>query len=69
MKKRFRAMHHQIEQLREEIKEKDTDLIKGHIAHHKVNKDMEKIKDLLDKTKKRQVKFCSMEDAFFLVNS
>ena len=47
-------MHLQIEHLKDEIKVKDSELIKRHCEHTKVSKDMEKIRDHLDKTKKRQ---------------
>merc|ERR1719171_2181087 len=54
MRKKFRIMYHQIEQLKEEIKEKDSQLIKEHFEHHRVSKDSEKIKDNLDKATKKQ---------------
>merc|ERR1719171_47708 len=54
MKKKFKIMYHQIEQLKEEIKEKDSQLIKEHFEHHRVSKDSEKIKDNLDKATKKQ---------------
>merc|ERR1719171_769801 len=54
MKKKFKIMYHQIEQLKEEIKEKDSQLIKEHFEHHRVSKDSEKIKESLDKATKRQ---------------
>merc|ERR1712100_942646 len=40
--------------LKEEIKEKDSQLIKEHFEHHRVSKDSEKIKESLDKATKRQ---------------
>jgi chromosome segregation ATPase len=54
MRKKFKIMYHQIEQLKEEIKEKDSQLIKEHFEHHRVSKDSEKIKDNLDKATKKQ---------------
>jgi len=54
MRKKFRIMYHQIEQLKEEIKEKDSQLIKEHFEHHRVSKDSEKIRDNLDKATKKQ---------------
>merc|ERR1719269_179853 len=41
MKRKFKIMYRQIEQLKEEIKEKDQALIKEHFEHHRVNKDSE----------------------------
>merc|ERR1719379_3045288 len=54
MKKKFKIMYHQIEQLKEEIKEKDSQLIKEHFELIRVSKDSEKIKDNLDKATKKQ---------------
>lgn len=54
MKEKFRVMYHQIEHLREEIREKDSELIKRHCDHVKVSKDMDRLKDHLEKTKRRQ---------------
>merc|ERR1712193_516164 len=54
MRKKFKIMYHQIEQLKEEIKEKDSQLIKEHFEHHRVSKDSEKIKDNLEKRTKQQ---------------
>ncbi len=62
MKKKFKAMYHQIEQLKEEIKEKDADLIRKHCEHHKVIKQYEKIRDVLGATKKRQTQLASITD-------
>ena len=36
MRRKFKIIYHQIEQLKEEIKEKDQTLIKEHFEHHKV---------------------------------
>ncbi|CAD7942562.1 unnamed protein product [Amoebophrya sp. A25] len=54
MKERFRNMYHQIETLRDEIRTRDSDLIKKHCDHVKVSKEMDRVKDHLEKTKKRQ---------------
>ena len=54
MKERFRALQHQIETLKEEIRDKDSELIKKHCDHVKVSRDMTRIITILDKTKKRQ---------------
>ncbi|CAD7925331.1 unnamed protein product [Amoebophrya sp. A120] len=54
MKERFRTMHHQIENLRDEIRNRDSDLIKKHCDHVKVSKEMDRVVDHLDKTRKRQ---------------
>eukprot|EP00397_Hematodinium_sp_SG-2012_P012444 GEMP01012615.1.p1 GENE.GEMP01012615.1~~GEMP01012615.1.p1 ORF type:complete len:648 (+),score=198.80 GEMP01012615.1:345-2288(+) len=54
MRKKFKIMYHQIEQLKEEIKEKDQSMIKKHFDHHRMTKEVEKIKDSLDKAERRQ---------------
>jgi len=54
MKRKFKIMYHQIEQLKEEIKEKDQALIKEHFDHTKMQKICETIKDNMEKAKKRQ---------------
>jgi len=54
MKRKFKIMYHQIEQLKEEIKEKDQALIKEQRDHTKVQKICEMIKDQMEKAKKRQ---------------
>ncbi|PFH37666.1 flagellar associated protein [Besnoitia besnoiti] len=43
MKQKFKILYHQIEQLKEEVKQKDASLIKGHFEQHKIIKDNEKI--------------------------
>merc|ERR1719262_1724139 len=53
MRRRFKIMYHQIEQLKEEIKEKDSALIKEHFEHHKVQKANEQIKESLEKAQRR----------------
>merc|ERR1712072_132781 len=53
MKRKFRSMSHQIEALKEEIKEKDQLLIKEHFEKNKVKKRSEAISDNLKKARKR----------------
>merc|ERR1719240_190229 len=54
MKRKFKIMYHQIEQLKEEIKEKEQALIKEHFEHNRVQKSMQTSKDKLEKHKKKQ---------------
>jgi len=54
MKRKFKIMYHQIEQLKEEIKEKEQALIKEHFEHNRVQKSMQSAKDRLEKLKKKQ---------------
>jgi len=49
MLKRFKVMQHQIEQLKEEIKEKDKQLITEHFEHQFISKESEKTKENLEK--------------------
>merc|ERR1711939_418920 len=53
MRRKFKIIYHQIEQLKEEIKEKDQTLIKEHFEHHKVQQACAKTKELLEKAQKR----------------
>merc|ERR1711871_759301 len=53
MRRKFKIIYHQIEQLKEEIKEKDQTLIKEHFEHHKVQQSCSKTKELLEKAQKR----------------
>merc|ERR1719380_231304 len=53
MKRKFKIMYHQIEQLKEEIKEKEQAPIKEHFEHHKVQKANEDIKEKLGNAQKR----------------
>jgi len=62
MKRKFKIMSHQIEQLKEEIKEKEEKLKKGHFAHNRMQKDCEMIKDLMEKAKKRQQQLNSQKE-------
>merc|ERR1712187_357106 len=45
MRKKFKTMYLQIEQLKEEIKEKDKALITEHFEHQFISKETEKIRD------------------------
>jgi len=53
MKQKFKLMFHQTTALKEEIREKDNQLIRGHFDHHKVASQNEKIKDLKEKAQRR----------------
>merc|ERR1719181_1275637 len=53
MRRKFKIIYHQIEQLKEEIKEKDQTLIKEHFEHHKVQQACAQTKELRDKAEKR----------------
>ncbi|KDO22235.1 hypothetical protein SPRG_12321 [Saprolegnia parasitica CBS 223.65] len=53
MKRKFKIMNHQIEQLKEEITTKDHSLVKEHFDHHKVDKDKETLKAELTRIKKQ----------------
>merc|ERR1719375_2367710 len=54
MKRKLKIMNHQMDQLKEEIKEKDATLIHEHSCHTRVQKNCETIKDSMEKAKKRQ---------------
>lgn len=56
MRKKFKVMYHQIEQLKEEIKEKDKAMITEHFDHQTIQKESDKTKDNLDKHNKQQTK-------------
>merc|ERR1712110_857650 len=45
MKRKFKIMYHQIEQLKEEIKEKEQALTKEHFEYNKTQKNMQSSKD------------------------
>lgn len=53
MKRRFKIMNHQIEQLKEEITTKDHSLVKEHFDHHRVDKERESLKNELTRIKKQ----------------
>merc|ERR1711935_984812 len=52
MKRKFKIMSHQIEQLKEEITAKDHALVKEHFDHAKVEKEKEGLRNELSKMKK-----------------
>merc|ERR1712187_1100509 len=54
MRKKFKTMYLQIENLKEEIKEKDKNLITEHFEHQFISKETEKIKDNLERLNKLQ---------------
>merc|ERR1712066_799467 len=56
MRKKFRAMYHQIEQLKEEIKEKDKAINMQHFELQFKSKDTEKTREKLDNHNKQQKK-------------
>merc|ERR1711998_791795 len=62
MVKRFKVMHHQIEQLKEEIKEKDKQLIREHFEHQFISKESEKTKENLEKHNKQQKRLQTVVD-------
>ena len=45
MKRKFKIMNHQIEQLKEEIQAKDQALVKEHFEHMKVEKEKEALRE------------------------
>jgi len=53
MKRRFKVMNHQIEQLKDEITGKDHALVKEHFNHHNVDKEREALKNELSKIRKQ----------------
>jgi len=53
MRRKFKIIYHQIEQHKEEIKEKDQTLIKEHFEHHKVQQHCEQTKEQLHKAQTR----------------
>merc|ERR1712187_357175 len=56
MRKKFKTMYLQIEQLKEEIKEKDKALITEHFEHQFISKETEKIRDNLERLNQMQKK-------------
>lgn len=52
MKRKFKIMNHQIEQLKEEIQAKESAYVKEHFEHQKVEKEREVLKAELDRVKK-----------------
>jgi len=59
MKRKFKIMHHQIEQLKEEIKEKEEKFKKDHFFHSQVQRTCDTLKDSMEKAKKRQLQLDS----------
>merc|ERR1740121_2878902 len=53
MRRKFTIMFHQTAALKEEIREKDNDLVKGHFKHKKVRDLIEKLKTAKDKAERR----------------
>lgn len=53
LRRNFRGMNHQIEQLKEEISAKDHEIVKEHFLHHAVDKEREMLKNELTKIKKQ----------------
>jgi chromosome segregation ATPase len=62
MVKKFKVMHHQIEQLKEEIKEKDKQLITEHFEHQFISKESDKTKENLEKHSKQQKRLQQVVD-------
>eukprot|EP00747_Dinoflagellata_sp_TGD_P210717 gnl/TRDRNA2_/TRDRNA2_83982_c0_seq2.p1 gnl/TRDRNA2_/TRDRNA2_83982_c0~~gnl/TRDRNA2_/TRDRNA2_83982_c0_seq2.p1 ORF type:complete len:859 (+),score=296.61 gnl/TRDRNA2_/TRDRNA2_83982_c0_seq2:153-2729(+) len=62
MKKKFKVMYHQIEQLKEEIKEKDKALITEHFEHQFISKESEKTNDNLKKHNNQQKRLQQVVD-------
>jgi chromosome segregation ATPase len=55
MKRKFKIMNHQIEQLKEEISAKDHALVKEHFEHKKVEKEREQLKNELNELHQKNV--------------
>ena len=53
IKRKFKIMNHQIEQLKDEIQQKDNALVKEHIEHQKADKERESLKNDLVRLKKQ----------------
>jgi len=53
MRRKFKVMNHQIDQLKEEITGKDHTLVKEHFDHHHVDKQRESLRNELTKIKKQ----------------
>jgi len=63
MKRKFKIMHHQIEQLKEEIHEKEEKFKKDRFTHSQVQKTCDILKDQMEKAKKKQQQLNSQKDA------
>lgn len=53
LKRKFKIMNHQIEQLKEEISSKDLALVKEHFDHMKVEKEKESLRFELNKARQQ----------------
>merc|ERR1719253_1487658 len=53
MRRKFRIMHHTTTALKEEIREKDSKLVRGHFRHKKVLQTNDKLKDSKEKAQRR----------------
>eukprot|EP01038_Epipyxis_sp_PR26KG_P011029 gene11029-14810_t len=53
LKRKFRSMNHQIDQMKEEISMKDHSIVKEHFLHHSVDKERELLKNELTKIRKQ----------------
>lgn len=53
LKRKFRMMNHQIDQLKDEISSKDHSIVKEHFHHHAVDKERELLKNELTKIRKQ----------------
>merc|ERR1719230_2398397 len=53
MRRKFKMMFHQTTGLKEEIREKDTRLVRGHFKHKRVQQLNEKLKDAKEKAQRR----------------
>merc|ERR1719163_257916 len=62
MKRKFKIMYHQIEQLKEEIKEKDQSLVKEKLGHNTEQNKCQIIKDTMEKAKKRLAQLQSQKE-------
>jgi len=62
MVKKFKIMHHQIEQLKEEIKDKDKQLITEHFDYQFIQKESDKTKENLEKHSKQQKRLQQVVD-------
>eukprot|EP00406_Dinophysis_acuminata_P013650 CAMPEP_0179238116 /NCGR_PEP_ID=MMETSP0797-20121207/14786_1 /TAXON_ID=47934 /ORGANISM="Dinophysis acuminata, Strain DAEP01" /LENGTH=839 /DNA_ID=CAMNT_0020945411 /DNA_START=50 /DNA_END=2567 /DNA_ORIENTATION=+ len=62
MRRKFKIMNHQIEQLKEEIREKEEKLKKEHFDHNRVEKQKESIKDQMERARKRQQQLNGQKD-------
>lgn len=62
MKRKFKIMYHQIEQLKEEIKEKDQALLQEQHTHDNIKKECKKQKENMEAAKKKQGLLNSQKD-------